>query len=98
ADTRVEACGDALNDAALAGRVAALEDDDDLEALQTHPLLQLDEIELQANELVSVFVTRRRLLRQLAVSDDMPALLGGRRLQSVSQPLTAELSAITLLA
>src|SRR5262249_39753474 len=79
ADARVEARGDALNDAALAGRIPALEDDDDLEALQAHPLLQLDEFELQANELIGVFVIGRRLPRQLAVADDMPALLDCRR-------------------
>jgi len=33
ADARVQALGDALDDPAFAGRVAALEDDGDLEAL-----------------------------------------------------------------
>jgi len=39
ADARVQALGDALDDPAFAGRVAALEDDHDLEALQPDPFL-----------------------------------------------------------
>ena len=52
ADARVEALGDALDDAPFAGGVAALEDDGDLEALQPDPFLQLDQFELQMGEFV----------------------------------------------
>src|SRR5262249_54779917 len=39
ADARVEARRDALDDPTFARRIATLEDDDDFEAFQTHPLL-----------------------------------------------------------
>ena len=40
-DARADALGDGLDRAALAGRVAALEDDDDAQALVLDPLLQV---------------------------------------------------------
>ena len=49
---RARALGDALDHAALAGGVAALEEDDDLEALGLHVLLQEDELALQQLELL----------------------------------------------
>src|SRR6516165_7587843 len=74
ADARIEARGDALDDAPLASSIATLEDDDNLEALQTHPFLHFEELELQADELVRVFVVRRWFIRWLAVADNVPAL------------------------
>ena len=51
ADARVEALGHALDHAALAGGVAALEQHDDLELVGDHPVLQLDQLALQAQQL-----------------------------------------------
>ena len=45
---------DRLDRAALAGAVAPLEDDADLEALLLHPLLQLDELDVQLLQLLQV--------------------------------------------
>ena len=53
-DAGVEALGDALDDAALAGAVAALEDDDDLLAVVDDPVLEADELGLEAQELAEV--------------------------------------------
>src|SRR5882762_5964960 len=54
ADPRIKALGDALDDAALAGGVAAFEDDDHLELVVLNPVLQLDEFALQAEQLLEV--------------------------------------------
>ena len=54
ADARVQPLGDALDDAALAGRVAALEQHDELELLVDHPVLQLDQLALQPQQLGEV--------------------------------------------
>ena len=51
ADPRIEPQGDALDDAALAGRVAPLEDDDHFQALVLDPLLELHEFFLEPREL-----------------------------------------------
>ena len=51
---RVGLLGDALDRAALAGRVAALEEHDHLQALVDDPLLQAHELDLQALELLLV--------------------------------------------
>ena len=40
-----------LDRAALAGGVATLEDDDDLQALAPDPLLELDELDLELSQL-----------------------------------------------
>jgi hypothetical protein len=48
ADAWVQGLGDALDGAALAGGVAALKEDDDLQLLVLDPLLQLHEFNLQA--------------------------------------------------
>ena len=84
ADARVQALGDALDDAALAGCVAALEDDDDPQALQADPFLQLDEFELQMGEFVDVFVVLRRLARLRPVGR-VPVLLDGGDFLGVAQ-------------
>src|ERR1035438_3690618 len=47
ADARIQALGDALDGAALAGCVAPLEEDDYLESLVANPLLKLDEFDLE---------------------------------------------------
>src|SRR3954451_15104107 len=54
ADARVEAFGNALDDAALARRVTPFEDNDDLEPFLLHPVLQLDKFELKPDELINV--------------------------------------------
>ena len=51
ADARIEPLGHALDDAALARRVAALEQHDQLELVGHHPVLQLDQLALQAQQL-----------------------------------------------
>ena len=51
---RADALGDRLDGAALAGAVAPLEDDADLEALVHDPLLQLDQLDVQLGELLAV--------------------------------------------
>ena len=48
ADARIERLGDALDGAALAGGVAALEEHHDAQAFVANPLLQLDQLDLQA--------------------------------------------------
>jgi hypothetical protein len=82
ADARVEALGDAFDDAALAGRVATLEDDHDLEAVEAHPLLQLDQLELQMGKFFDVVVILGRLVR-LAALGEMPILLDRRHFLAV---------------
>src|SRR5262249_37181257 len=54
ADARIEPLGDALDDAALAGGIAALEDHDDLELVVLHPVLQLDQLALQPEQFLEV--------------------------------------------
>jgi hypothetical protein len=74
ADARIEALRDPLDDAALAGGVAALENDDDLELLVQHPVLQLDQLALQPEQLLEVDASidgfspgmRRHIVEQLA--------------------------------
>src|SRR6185503_5435497 len=51
---RVGPFGDPTDRAALAGRIAALEEDDDFEALMDDPFLQPDQLDLQAAELLFV--------------------------------------------
>src|SRR5690348_5816472 len=59
-EPRIEQCGHALDDAALAGGVAALEDDDDPEPAVTHPVLELDHLALQPAQLLLVLLARKR--------------------------------------
>jgi hypothetical protein len=54
AQARVQALRDPLDDAALARRVAPLEEDHDLQLLRDHPVLQLHELALQAKEGVEI--------------------------------------------
>src|SRR4051794_27588529 len=53
---RTDAFGDRLNRPALAGAVAALEDDTDLQAFVDGPQLQLDQLAVQFLELLFVFL------------------------------------------
>jgi hypothetical protein len=72
ADARIEPLGDALDHAALAGGVAALEQHHDLElAGADHPVLQLHELALQPEQLGEV---------ELAVehAHTLPAVQNGR--------------------
>jgi hypothetical protein len=48
ADPRVEPLGDALDDAAFAGGITALENHHHLELVVLHPALQFHELSLQA--------------------------------------------------
>ena len=63
ADAGVQALDNAFDGASLAGGVPALEEDDDLEAVQSNPFLQLDELELQMGEFLDVLVISRRFTR-----------------------------------
>ena len=54
ADTRVEALRDALDDAAFAGGVTPLENDDHLEFFVKQPILQLHQLALQPEKLLEV--------------------------------------------
>src|SRR5262249_58944754 len=72
ADARIEPLGDALDHAALAGGVAALEDHDHLELAVLHPVLQLDQFALQAQQLLEIDVTverRKPLMDRLGVPE-----------------------------
>ena len=59
---RADTFGDRLDHAALAGAVAPLEHDADLQAFVHHPLLELDQLDMQLGQLAQVV-----LLLQLAV-------------------------------
>ena len=61
-DTWTQVLGDALDDTALTGGVAALEDDDDLQALMLDPFLKLDELELQIEQLLLVLLVAQAVL------------------------------------
>ncbi|MCY1547429.1 hypothetical protein D9M68_834920 [compost metagenome] len=54
ADARVEALGDALDDATLAGGIAALEENHQLVAALHHPALQLHQLALETEQLAEV--------------------------------------------
>ena len=77
--------GERLDRAALAGAVAALEDDADLETLVDDPLLQLDELDVQLPEGLLVFLVaergRRDVGRVRRRACDRSARLGGRRVR-----------------
>ena len=60
-DPRADPLGQALDDPALAGGVAALEDDDDPCARSLHPGLQMRDLDLQAGDLVLVGTVARLL-------------------------------------
>jgi hypothetical protein len=89
---RTHALGDRLDRAALAGAVAALEQDADLQALVYHPLLQLDQFDVQLLQFTLVVLARqlgpilrgRRCGRRdwrFAIVVIFALLLGHRRLQ-----------------
>ena len=97
ADARVEALGDALDDAALAGGVAPLEEHDDLEALQPYPFLQLEELELQAGQFVDVGVFLARRPGRPRVAEDVPAPFDPRLLLGVAQHLAAHMHELQIV-
>jgi hypothetical protein len=55
AAARIEPLRHPLDDAALAGDIAALEQHDHLELAVDHPVLQLDELFLQPQQLLEIF-------------------------------------------
>src|ERR1700675_2366736 len=59
-DPRAHPLGDALDRPALAGRVAALEHDDDLQALVADPFLELHELDLEPAQLREVVLVLQR--------------------------------------
>jgi hypothetical protein len=59
-DARADALGDRLDRAALAGAVAALEDDADLEPLVDDPLLEVDELDVELLQRLVVFLRAER--------------------------------------
>ena len=63
ADARVEALRDPFDGSALARRVSSLEDDDQLELLGHDPVLELDELALQTQQLLEVKSARQRIVR-----------------------------------
>jgi hypothetical protein len=68
ADAGVQTLRNALDDAALAGGVAPFEDHHDLQLLVHHPVLQLHELALQAEQLVEVEVAVERIARSLVLN------------------------------
>ena len=56
-DARAHPLGHGFDRAALAGAVAPFEEDADLEALVHHPLLELDELDMQPREFLLVFLS-----------------------------------------
>ena len=73
---RAHALGDRLDRAALAGAVAPLEHDADLESLGHHPLLQLDQLDVQLLQLAVVVLAGELLARRLGFALVRPRLDG----------------------
>ena len=65
ANPRIQALGDALDDAALAGSIAAFKQYYDLVASADHPVLQLDQFALEAKQFTKVLPTVLLILRTL---------------------------------
>src|ERR1700729_4113744 len=63
ADARVETLRHSLDRPALASRVASLEDDDQLELLRHNPVLQLDELTLQTQQLLEIESPRQGIVQ-----------------------------------
>src|SRR5208337_5201248 len=84
ADARVQALGDALDDAAFSGGVAALKNDNDAQALQAHRFLRLDELELQMREFIEISIVLGRLAWLRAVGQ-VPVLLDFGRFLGIAQ-------------
>src|SRR5262249_37357373 len=74
ADPRIEALRDPLGDPALSRRVAALEEDHNLELLLHDPVLQFHQLALQAKQLLEVDATIHRL--RLRMLGDLGQQLG----------------------
>src|SRR5258707_8543222 len=96
ADARIEGLGYALDRAALAGGIPALEQHDDLEAVQPHPLLQLDELKLQMGKFLDVLVVLGRLVF-LGPFGQGPILLDCCRFLDVAQHRQFGLTGFVLL-
>jgi hypothetical protein len=60
ADPGIEALGDALDHAALAGGITPFEDDDHFELFMLHPILQLDQFALEPKQLLEIDRTGER--------------------------------------
>ena len=84
ADARAQVLGDALDHAALAGRVPSLEDDHDLEPFVLDPLQHLHKLDLEPEQLRLVALVpdllRPRRRFGAAVSRRRPGFRGGRSL------------------
>src|SRR5262249_10321107 len=79
---RIEGLGDPLDHAALAGGVAALEDDDEALAFHARPLLHLHELCLETQELLLVELAwelRRPVVRHHATETASASSRGSRR-------------------
>ena len=63
ADARIETLGDPFDGPPLARRVPSLEDDDQLELFGHDPVLELDELTLQAQQLPEINLTRQRIVQ-----------------------------------
>ena len=61
ADARIEPLGDPLDHPALARRIAALEDNHDLQPVADHPVLELDQLALKPKQLPEVEVAVERV-------------------------------------
>ena len=70
---RADLLGQALDHAALAGGVAALEEDDDAGAARLHPGLQVGDLDLKAGELGLVGLVARLLRRRRVPARPVPA-------------------------
>src|SRR6476659_9354058 len=64
---RADTFGDRLDRATLAGPIATLEHDADLEALVHNPLLQLDQLDVQPDQLVLIVLPLQLAARRALV-------------------------------
>ena len=62
-DARVEALHDPFDRPALPRRISSLENDDELELLGLDPVLELDELALQTQELLEIKAARQGIVR-----------------------------------
>jgi hypothetical protein len=91
---RVQALGDALDDPALAGSIAAFEDHDDAVPLEAHRLLELEELELQPRELLDVFVPLGLRLGRLPLADHVPVPFDARVLARLLEKVVIGIHAV----
>ena len=75
ADARIEPLGDAFDHAALARSVAALEQHHHLQLVVDHPVLEPDELPLQAQEFLEVFVAIDALIRDAIEQPGKPVVV-----------------------